>query len=79
MSQNITSNCEQMKKSRKRKCLYGLGTLLKQNLEQIIHLIGSKPDFVYDSNATFWGKRFNGILCLNAADFKKELKNYLQW
>lgn len=64
-----------MKKNKKKKCLYGLGTLLKQNLEQIIHLIGSKPDYVYDSNPALWGRYFYGALCLNEADFKKKLKN----
>lgn len=64
-----------MKKSKNKICLYGLGTLLEQNFERIIHMVGSKPDFVFDRNALFWGKRFKGVLCLNELDFKKNLKN----
>jgi len=62
-----------MKKSKNKICLYGLGTLLEQNFERIVNMVGSKPDFVYDRNALFWGKRFKGSPMPKRARLQKKL------
>ena len=44
--------------------MVGLGELARELLPSISLLLGKKPDFLYDNNKDFWGKKFQGIKCL---------------
>ena len=45
--------------------LVGLGELARELLPSISLVLGKKPDFLYDNNKDFWGKKIFDIECLN--------------
>jgi NAD(P)-dependent dehydrogenase (short-subunit alcohol dehydrogenase family) len=45
-------------------CLFGVGALFCECFEQIVGLIGRKPDFLVDNDPDKWGQIIRGIRCL---------------
>lgn len=46
-------------------CLFGMGALLKECLEQVILTLGKTPDYFCDNSAEKWGTVCQGITCLS--------------
>jgi len=58
-------------------CLFGMGVLLEDCLNQVLMVLGRKPDYICDNAEGKWGKHFFGIPCISPADLSNVLGDIL--
>jgi len=58
-------------------CLFGVGTLMHHCFDQLITLLGRKPDCLCDSLPSKWGTEYFGIPCISPDELAKRDKETL--
>lgn len=53
-------------------CLFGIGVLLEDCLNQVLMVLGRKPDYICDNNEEKWGNDYWGIPCISPHDLPKD-------
>ncbi len=51
-------------------CLFGLGSLLEDCYDQVLLLLGRKPDFLCDNAPEKWGKVMHGLRCISPEELR---------
>lgn len=51
-------------------CLFGLGALLEDCYDQVLLLLGRKPDFLCDNAPEKWGKVIHGLRCISPEELR---------
>ena len=52
-------------------CLFGIGTLLDDCLDQLVWFLGREPDVLCDNNPEKWGMEFWGEKCISPWELGK--------